>query len=379
MRPPSTPDHLDPAHLNPAHLNPALSSSKLSYISDTYPIDCSLGVNPFGPPPAVVDYARAYSGADLAAYYTYREIVALTAKISDYIHVDGAGIFLANGAFNMLTTIFFKLLRSGPKVMLGVGPQFVDAVGEWQLAGGSYTSVPLQMDTAAPLPVAALVKRLAAGDITALYLDNPNNPTGFSFPLAQIRQLAEACRAHGTLLVVDEAYADFVPIAESAFTLVDSFENVIVVRSFSKGFGLASIRLGYAAVHPRLAVQLRRITTPFRCAHFSLGAASAAMDSLDHLEYSRRKTRLFKARMTELFGKHGITALPSHPDVPIFLAHSPGENLHERLRSQGIITEAGSCFAATRADFSDSYCRVRIPGSEHDFAHLSYRLDRPAR
>jgi histidinol-phosphate aminotransferase len=356
------------------HLNPALSSSALSYISNTYPIDCSLGVNPFGAPPQVVKYARGYDGTHLEAYYNYQDIVALTAKISDYIHVDGESIFLGNGSFNLLTTVFFKLLRAGPKIMLGVGPQFVDAVGEWKLAGGTYTSVPLNLAGPDLLPMDALLARLALGDVMVLYLDNPNNPTGFSYPIEQLRTLAVACKRWGTILLIDEAYADFVEMGQSGSSLVKAHDHVIVVRSFSKGFGLASIRLGYAAVHVRLAERFRRITTPFRCSHFSLGAASAALDTLDHLKQSRMKTRVFKANMIELFARHGIEALPSHPDVPIFVAHRTGLNLYQTLLSQSIITEAGSCFVPTRPGFSDAYCRVRIPGSEHHFAHLSYRL-----
>ncbi len=361
------------------HLNPALSASKQSYISNTYVIDCSLGVNPFGAPPQVTAYAKAYDGAELAEYYNYQHIVSLTQKISDYIDVDGANIFLANGSFNLLTTIFFKLLRGGAKQMLGVGPQFVDAVGEWKLSGGTYTSVPLQLDTPDVLPIDALEAQLKSGDFSVLYLDNPNNPTGYFFPIAQVRKLAELCRAQGTLLVIDEAYADFVDIHESGFGLVEDFENVIVVRSFSKGFGLASIRLGYTAVHPVLAEHFRRITTPFRCSHFSLGAASAALDNLNHLLHSRQKTRVYKARMVALLARDQIQALPSHPDVPIFVAHQAGSDLYRKFVSQSIITEPGSCFQATHKAFDDSYCRVRIPGDEHHFAHLDYRLDQLTR
>ena len=356
-------------------LNPALASSKQSYISNTYMIDCSLGVNPFGPPPQVLDYAKEYSGEHLGEYYNYQHIVALTAKISDYIGVNGANIFLANGSFNMLTTIFFKLLRGGEKKMLGVGPQFVDAIGEWQLAGGTYTSIPLNLDGAEILPLDALMKRVAVGDITLVYLDNPNNPTGYYYPLVHVQRLARCCRDHGVLLVVDEAYADFVESNTESFSLVDEYENVIVVRSFSKGFGLASIRLGYAAVHKDFASYFRRITTPFRCSYFSLGAASVALENLEHIDYSRAQTRVFKKRMINLLARHDIHALPTNNDVPIFVARQDGENLHQKFLSQSIVTEPGSCFAPTLASFDDTRCRIRILGSEHHFAHLSYRLN----
>ena len=113
--------------------------------------------------------------------------------------------------------------------------------------------------------------RAAAEDLLPLltektaffYVDRPNNPTGQTMPLGDVERLCRAAAAAGAFCVVDEAYGDFLPREESAMTLMDRYDNLIIIRTFSKGFGLANLRAGYLVLPPKLTAMLRQCSNPY--------------------------------------------------------------------------------------------------------------------
>lgn len=114
-------------------------------------------------------------------YYEFSHIVDLSVKVADYIGATPETVYFANGSLAVLSSIFFKVFTERPKHMLGIGPQFVQAISEWRLSGGTYDAVP--MDVAGDLDgtVEQLVERIKREAPTLVYLDNPNNPTGRVF------------------------------------------------------------------------------------------------------------------------------------------------------------------------------------------------------
>lgn len=115
-----------------------------------------------------------------------------------------------------------------------------------------------------------------------VYLTTPHNPTGAVFPIEEIRTLAESV-ADDTLLVVDEAYAEFAD-EPSAIELLSEYDNVAVLRTFSKAYGLAGLRVGYACVPEEWADVYARVNTPFAASEVALRAALAALDDEAHVE-----------------------------------------------------------------------------------------------
>jgi histidinol-phosphate aminotransferase len=117
-----------------------------------------------------------------------------------------------------------------------------------------------------------------------VYVTTPHNPTGSELPRGELTDLLDRVDDH-TLVVVDEAYGEYSE-RESATALLDSFDNLAVTRTFSKAYGLAGVRLGYAVVPEDWADAYARINTPFSASELACRAGLAALDDDEHVERS---------------------------------------------------------------------------------------------
>ena len=193
-------------------------------------------------------------------------------------------------------------------------------------------------------------------DTTILYLDNPNNPTGSALPLKDIEFLAKECASRGTLLIVDEAYADFLDDAESAFNL--DMDNLVCTRTLSKGCGLAGLRIGYAVIrNPGLRRAYEERALPYAV---SDAAAAVAAELFPRIGFAamRKRVQALKSRVVEFIGGYGAFSIAdTHPAVPIFLLTWKEEgDLFEKLMEAGICAESGHFF-----ELSPNSVRMRIP------------------
>lgn len=128
-----------------------------------------------------------------------------------------------------------------------------------------------------------------------VFVTTPHNPTGSEMPLAEIRRLRGRLDDH-TLLVVDEAYGEYTD-APSAVDLLDDRDDVAVLRTFSKAYGLAGIRVGYALVPQEWGDRYARVNTPFGVSELACHAATAALDDDDHVEDSVALARWSRSYM----------------------------------------------------------------------------------
>jgi len=326
----------------------------------THVIDCASGVFEFEPSALVVRALGEIDVHRLAAYTPLAVESRLKQAILHRFRTPGVGdhqLFLGHGSFNLLERIIHKVLR--PTVLVGVGPQFSEVPSEFLAAGGRYQSFPLAAPDAS-LPLAALESALGAGGLSAVYLDNPNNPLGRTFDLETIDRLASSCDRSAAALLVDEAFGDYVDDEKSAIQLLPRHRNLIVVRSFSKALGLAAERIGYVFMSTDMAKRYREIDVPFEPGLVAQTLAVAAMSDHGWIERVRVDARQAKARIVAALADTGVQVLPTHPDVAIMALHRPGHDLWCELRTQGIVALAGSSFARTHADWDDSYCRLRV-------------------
>ena len=132
------------------------------------------------------------------------------------------------------------------------------------------------------------IRRLVSYRTRIVYLANPNNPTGTWFSSAELASFLSDVPA-GTLVVVDEAYHEYVtdPALPSATRLLDEYPNLIVARTFSKAYGLAGLRLGFIAAHPELISVMERVRESFNVNLPALAAAGAAIYDQDHIDWVR--------------------------------------------------------------------------------------------
>lgn len=324
------------------------------------PIDCLLGCGQWGVSPRARAAFEALDADRLVPYPEQFHETLLAPTIFE--RFGGLGLrhdqlFFGHGSFNLLERVIHKLLRPGR--MLGLGPQFGEIPFEWRLAGGEYQSLPL----AAPgydLPLAAFEAALTGEGISVVYVDNPNNPLGKQYPREQLEQLAAACAQASAILVVDEAFGDFVDDAQSCARLAASHDNVIVTRSFSKALGLAAERVGYAFFSAPLAEYYRLVDVPFEPGMVAATLARETLLDHDYLARVRVESAEAKAQIARACLDAGLEVLPSHPNVSILTVHSPARDTRRLLRSRGILVKPGSSFGRTHAGWDDSFCRLRV-------------------
>ncbi len=324
------------------------------------PIDCLLGCGQWGTSPRARAALSEFDSTTLAAYPELFHETLLAPAILERFRGVGLRpdqLFFGHGSFNLLERVLHKLLQPGR--MLGLGPQFGEIPFEWRLAGGVYEPLPLEAP-AYDLPLAAFERALAAEPATLVYVDNPNNPLGRQFPPEQLEQLATAAAATGAILVIDEALGDFVDDAQSCARLCATHENVIVTRSFSKAFGLAGERVGYAFFSAPLAEYYRLVDVPFEPGLLAATLARETLKDASYIEHVRREAAAAKAEIVRACADAGLEVLPTHPAVSILTVHSPARDVRRLLRSRGILVQPGSSFGRTHTGWDDSFCRLRV-------------------
>lgn len=333
-------------------------------LSEEFPlIDCATGFAQWGLSPRAIQAHRDFDPTTLSAYpeLTYDRL--LKPAILEKFGVSGLSadqIFLGHGSFNLAERLIHKFIQ--PSRMIGPGPQFNEIPSEFVAAGGEYLPVPIsQADYLFPLEE---LRRELNPRVSLLYIDNPNNPLGRLIGLREIEVLVQAAEASGTIVLIDEAYGDFVPDSFSAAHLVSRFNNLAVIRSFSKMLGLAAARVGYMFLSKELAAGYRPLDVPFEPSLYSATLASATIGDSGFIAGIRRSVAATKKTVVEKFLEFGVEVLPTHGVTSILTVRIQGDNLPEAFASVGVTIEPGSAFQKTHPGWDDSYCRVRVPNEE---------------
>ena len=170
-----------------------------------------------------------------------------------------------------------------------------------------------------------------------IWIANPNNPTGTFLPYPQLKTFLHAVPPE-VVVVLDEAYNEYLPPAERIDTTawLAEFSNLVITRTFSKIYGLAGLRIGYALASAEVADLMNRVRQPFNCNNLALAAATAALD--DH-EFVARSYALNRAGMEQIVGglkRLGFTHIPSHGNFVTFKA-GDAAMLNQKLLRQGVI------------------------------------------
>lgn len=200
----------------------------------------------------------------------------LRAAIGERFGLEQANVIIGNGSDNILDLIT-RCFVSGP----GAG-HTVPSYSLYPVVAGmsGRNLIDVDFDRSMRLDVAAL----AATRAKVFFLTNPNAPTGVAFSLAQIEA---ALQAFDGLLVVDEAYVDFG--GESSVALLKDYENLVVVRTFSKSYGLAGMRVGFALAAAPIISLLDRVRDAYNLDRVAQAAALAAFEDVEYFEEQRQK------------------------------------------------------------------------------------------
>jgi histidinol-phosphate aminotransferase len=234
-------------------------------------IELSSNENPHGPAPSAVEAIQ--QTAPLVNGYPKSSHTDLSERIAEYWAVTPEQVWLSPGADGAIDYLSRAMLDPDEKI-LTPQPGFAYYPMSARYHHGSANTYPLSKDDGFVQRPAAILEHYDGERM--IYLTSPHNPTGSTIAPGAIADIADAVEEH-TLVVVDEAYGEFTAVP-SAVDLLDSHDNVAILRTFSKAYGLAGLRVGYAIVPEAWAGAYARVNTPFASGEVSCRAALAALD-----------------------------------------------------------------------------------------------------
>jgi histidinol-phosphate aminotransferase len=205
-----------------------------------------------------------------------------------------------------------------------------------QAHGRAFVEVPMKAGYRYDL--AAMAQRINA-KTRLIFLANPDNPTGTAFSRSELLQFAQNV-PEDCLLVLDEAYFEYVTWPEYPNGLVDlkGRRNAVVLRTFSKAYGLAGLRVGYGVMHSELVGYLNRTRMPFNLTSVAQAAAEAALNDIEHVARSRELNAKGIVVLTEGLRALGVKVADSYANFVFADFGRPAAPIAEMLLRQGIIT-----------------------------------------
>lgn len=261
----------------------------------------------------------------------YPEIIgqSLRKKIADYHHWDEAGVMVEGGSNKLIRT--FVEVCAVNETILTVTPTFSIYALQAPILAARLLEIPLEDDFA--LPVDALLEALEQGR-GVFFLANPAAPTGNVFAREDIERLVAAAAPNWTV-VIDEAYCQFSDTDCS--DLAKRFDHVASLRTFSKAFALAGLRLGYVLTAPKLAQQLEKARMPFALSALQVAAGTAVLEQPEYIqryisEVATERQRVFDA----LNALEHISVSPSVTNFMIFRVSDP-ERYYRGLMARGVL------------------------------------------
>jgi histidinol-phosphate aminotransferase len=292
--------------------------------------------NPFGPSPAAVAAAR--EALQNLCRYPEGSAWLLAEKLAGKHRLARGCLTLGNGSNDVLDIIARVFLTSEHEAVFS---QYAFAVYPIvvQAAGAKARIAPAHDGSKGPACGHDLeAMRALVGPHTRLvFIANPNNPTGTWLESAALEAFIPDLPAH-VMVVVDEAYFEYADKAAypDTSTWLERFPNLIVTRTFSKAYGLAGLRIGYALSHPDVAGLLNRVRQPFNVNVVAQAAALAALDDVDHLQQCIRRNQEGMEQLVAGFRKLGLSYMESAGNfVTVHTGH--GLKHYEALLQMGII------------------------------------------
>jgi histidinol-phosphate aminotransferase len=292
----------------------------------------------FGPAPGVLDAAAE----ELANAWMYpeRAYADLRDAVAAHIGVPPDHVVPAHGIQALAGILAGAFLTPGVAAVLPT-PTYGLYAQAWRGAGATVEQVPARADLGIDLEALAAAAR-RTGARLALVVD-PNNPTAQIVTQSEWDDFLDALPPE-CVAVVDEAYAEYVEPARRVERQRDVLDGrpVVVLRSFSKIFGLAGLRLGYAIAAPELGRYLNVVQEPFNVNRAALAAGRASLAVPGLVERRRCETAEARELLAGLLRDAGAEPLPSHANFLLVRVGVDDRGLTERLRQRGILIRAGS-------------------------------------
>lgn len=320
-------------------------------------IDCSLGTNPFISKKRIKKYAKKASFATneyvLNVYDLLKhEILKMYKEVLNK-DINEQNISFGSGTMGIIRNLSEFLIHKDTKV-LGIAPQFTRFISEVKLKKGIYNYYSLEQKNNYKFVTKDFVNKINE-EYDLIYIDNPNNPTGQIIPLEDIEQIVQVANKYGIITIIDEAYGDYMKMKNSSISLVEKYENIVVLRSASKFFGLPNHRIGYMFASKELIKIYDEISIPFP---FSDLSANVFVNTIrDYKNIEKTKIKVIEANKKIYSNLEKDNYLYTSIETPIFTLKTDKEvNLKKELLNNNVLVEDGNNFI----NLNEKYARIRI-------------------
>ena len=273
----------------------------------------------------VISYAK--SNSDVREY-PLGGVEKLVSKLSKYLKVSENMIGIGNGSDQILD-LFLANMASKKTRILTSDPTFGFFEERCKLYAIPCTKIPFSSDM--KLDIEKFNSNLKKCQI--LYLDSPNNPTGFQFSKTQLESLI---KQFDGLVIIDEAYGEFGD--STTVSLTKKYDNLIVVKTFSKAFGLAGLRLGYFVANKKIVEVFNQVLQyPYPLNTLAIEAGIASLDKVDQMKEATEIIKSERKRIVENLRKYdAFTVFDSNANFVLFDAKGADKRVFSALVEQGI-------------------------------------------
>lgn len=328
-------------------------------INDKSIIKLNTNESPYEPSPRAMKYAA--EEIVKSRLYPDPECVSLTERIADYYNVRKEQVLVTNGSDEVLYFIFTGFF-TGEKTLLfpNITYGFYRVYADF--CGINYREVPLEKD------LTVNVDDYTAGNVNII-IANPNAPTGIQLALPDIEKMLQADK--NSLVVIDEAYVDFG--GQSCMELVDQYDNLIVVQTFSKSRQLAGARVGFAVSNENIIRDLKKIKysfNPYNVNRISAAMARGAMEDTAHFNETIKKTIETRESFTEFLRDNDFFVPDSSANF-VFARHRnvKGKVLYATLKERGFLVRHFDTEILT------DFVRISV-GKKEDMILLAYEIEK---
>ncbi len=290
--------------------------------------------NPLGPSPGAVA-AIQKAVANLHRYPDGGGYV-LVRRLGQHLNVRPDQIVLGNGSDDIISMLSRVFLGPGDEVMMPKSAFLMYEIMA-HCDGGACVHVPLKE---LGIDLAAMAERLTP-ETQIIFLTHPNNPTGAPLYREEFEAFLDRV-PRDVIVVVDEAYIEFLRAENcvNGLDYIDGEKPVVVLRTFSKAYGLAGLRIGYGVMPARVAEVLNRIRQPFNTSLLAQAGAAAALDDVEFLEKTVRLVHEGLDYLHEKLSRLGLKSYPSQANFLMFRSPMPADDLFEAMLRKGVIVRS---------------------------------------
>jgi len=303
--------------------------------------------------------ARAIADPHSICWYPEANSSDLRNALGRYVEVNAQNVVLSHGSDAAMELIATSFVRPGDKVLI-IYPTYDNFRAVVEQRGGEILR--FAYNGSQPFPLAEFISTLRGHSPRLVYFTNPNNPIGYLLEKDTLQRLFEVCMRLSTILVIDEAYCEFA--GSSLANLAATSECMMVLRTLSKAFGLAGLRLGYIVAGSGAVKVLQRTQNPKSVTTFAKEAAMAAIEDADHMRGYVAEVRRSRERLCAFLDQRRIRYYPSHANFVLLQCDTPQE-LVGHLESRGILVR-------DRTQYFDGvgHVRITVGGTESTDASL---------